>query len=124
MSRQKSMMQNITTVTTTSASPAQAGTDVLRVGNNRSGVVFLDVYNTSGTAVIAIQTTADDVNGSSNPASPDTWISLATFSGITTFTSMKVTITDLGESIRWRVTTVPTGAGITFRLIAFLSDQN
>ena len=119
MSRQKSMMQNITTVTT--GTPFQAGTDVVRVGNNRSGVVFLDVYAITGTYTLAIQTTADEVNGSSAPASPDTWITV-TFTSIGAITSTKLAITDLGESIRWKVTTA--GTTMTFRLIAFLSDQN
>ena len=121
MSRQKSMMQNITTVNADGT--VQKGTDVLRVGNNRSGVVFMDVYTATGpTNTVVLQTTADDVNGSSAPTSPDVWITIVTFSNFTGATSLKVTITDLGESIRWKVTT-QTAPGVTFRMIAFLTDQ-
>lgn len=122
MARQKALMQNITSVP--AATPtSQAGTDVLRVGNNRSGVVFLDVYSASGaTNTMLIQTSAEPVNGSSTPSSPDVWITLATFPNFTGATSMKIAITDLGDCIRWRAAAVGGGA-LTFRLITFLCDQ-
>lgn len=114
------MMQNITTVP--SGGGTQLGTDVVRVGNNRSGVVFVDVYAATGpTNTLVVQTTADSVNGSSNPSSPDVWITVATFPNFTGATSMKIAVTDLGESIRWKMTAA--AGNTTFRLIAFLCDQ-
>ena len=119
MSRQKAMMQNITTVGVVNT--VQAGTDVLSVGNNRSAVVFLDVY-ASGTTTIDVQTTDDAVNGSSTPTSPDPWITIGTFGAFTGVTSLKLGVTGLGESMRWKVTGLTTP--VTFRMIAFLSDQS
>jgi hypothetical protein len=116
MARQKVLMQPTVALLVT----AQAATDIVPVGNNRSGVVFVECYGFSGTGVtLGIQTTADMVNQSQWSTSQ--WITVTTFT-INAVGSFKLPITDLGDAIRWNCTALGGGAA-TVKIIAFFSDQ-
>ena len=117
MARQKVVLQPPITITGTTT---QSGIDALKVGNNRTGVVFADVYAYGGTPyTIIIETISEEANASGQFS----WIQVGTIT-IGSAASARTTpaITDLGELIRWRVSSAP-GTN-TLKLIVFFSDQN
>jgi|SRR3990172_8661960 len=115
MARQKVVLQPPIRL---SAAATQSGIDALKVGNNRTGVVFADVYAYGGTTYnVLIETLSEDANTTGQ----FTWIQVASIA-ITSAASVKAAITDLGEVVRWRVASM-TGTN-TFKLIVFFSDQN
>ena len=115
--RQKVLLQP--TVLLNSVSP-QPGTDIVRCGNNKSGVVFFEAYNFAGSTTMGIQTTADDQNTQQSAGSLNVWVTLGTVT-ITAAGVQSLAITNLGEAIRWNVQA--TTGSATVKIIAFLSDQ-
>jgi len=100
-----------------SGSETQKNEDAARVGNNRQGVVFIDVYANTGTLTITIETCS---NVDTSAGGGNSWVSL----GAKTFTSTgsdKLAITDLGDAIRWDGS-ISSGSA-TFAIRAFLSDE-
>jgi len=101
----------------TGVQSAQFVQDALTVGNGKTGVVFVDVYAISGTGVLEIQTCSDVKTTVSGLSS---WIGVgsATVGAIGTY---RFAISELGDAIRWALTTAPTS--ITFGVRVYLSDK-
>ena len=113
MARTRAVLQAPKTVT---AAETQLNQDAIPVGSNRTGVVFCDLYAFTTPFVVVIQTSSDV---SSQSGGTGNWITLGTM----TFTgagSQKLAITDLGDAIRWNVTS--SGSGNTFALKVFFCD--
>lgn len=96
----------------------QKNEDAARVGNNRQGVVFVDVYQISGGTLTITIDTCSTLDASAGGGS--SWITV----GTKTFTAVgsnKIAITDLGDAIRYDADTGTQSA--TFSLRAFMSDE-
>ena len=96
MARTRSMLQTPRLV---SAAEAQLNEDALKVGNNRTGVVYCDLY--AGTTLTVQIETCSNVDMQS--AGTGAWIILGTITFTTGAGSKKLAITDLGDAIRWNV---------------------
>jgi hypothetical protein len=119
MARTRVDLQPVKNLTGTTRQP---GNEAVRVGHNRQGVAFINIFTAPTVAgTIAIDTATDANLGDGTGA--NFWNQVNSIStGTTSGTVVKLTLSDLGELIRWRYTAGNT-TEFAFSVVVFLSDQ-
>lgn len=114
MARQRVVLQPPRSI---AAGDTQLNEDAARVGQNRKGVVFADVYSGGGSSFVLRIDTCSDLDSTAGGLA--SWIEIASKT-LTGTGSFSLVIDELGDAIRWRAT--GTGSG-TVGIVAFLTDK-
>src|SRR3990172_4160606 len=99
----------------------QPANEAARVGANRNGVVFVNVFKVQATpnVVIAIESATDPSLGDATGTSY--WQSVGNIATINAAGVYRSTITDLADLIRFRTSSI--ASELSFSIVVFLNDQ-